>query len=450
MSEHKAASRSYKRIGTRIYPVRTVAYWIFAGAVCATSLHFNGELTLQVLVFTAVALAYPHLAYQWYRQRGMRRQSEFLILLTDMFLIGWIDALLYFSPIVALIPLVINSASNLATAGKRLFFQGLLSYLVGALLFGAINSFAFRMDYAPIALLLSGVYLILGTHYIGFLASVQGNIIRKSRAQLLDQKQTIEKSSRALTASLNYARRIQEAILPFEDRIEACFGHENFFIFYRPLHIVSGDFYWIEQPSQDSVVVVVADCTGHGVPGAFMSLIGSKILDEVVLQKQIISPEQILEELHTEIRRVLKQEQSKNQDGMEAVVLTLDLKAEKASFSGAMNTLYYAHQGAFYEVRGSRKWLGGHTLLPGRQFELHENIPLKSTFYLCSDGFQDQFGGSENRKFNRKRFRQTLKNLQGLPMKVQENHLSTLFNQWKEEGRERQTDDVTIMGIRFD
>lgn len=443
------APKSAHRIGTRIYPVRTVAYLLFAISVAATSLHFYERLIPQAITFVSVALLYPHLAYQVYRRTGQHRRVEFHILTFDMFLIAWIAAQFYFSPIVSLVPVAVNSASNLATGGLRLFLRGLGAFLVGCLLFGALNSFEFRMAYSDWALLMSGLYMVMGTHYIGFLANVQGIMIRKSRAKILDQKQTIERSNRSLTSSINYARRIQEAILPFEDRIRECFGAGNFFILYRPLHIVSGDFYWLERLDENRIIVVVADCTGHGVPGAFMSLIGSKILDEVVLQRRVWQPDQILENLNQEIRRILRQDHNGNQDGMEAVVLSLDLEGKSVAFSGAMNSLYYVHEGVFHEIRGSRKWLGGDTLLKDKTFACHEGLPLDSTFYLCSDGFQDQFGGEKRRKFTRRRFRQTLRELTSLPLTEQGERLRKIHESWKEAGGERQTDDITVMGFRL-
>ncbi|MEM6298431.1 MAG: SpoIIE family protein phosphatase [Bacteroidota bacterium] len=440
-------NKKKRRIGGRIYPVRTFAYVLFTISALATSFHFYDRLTVQAIIFTGVALTYPHLAFLFYRKTGERRQVEFQILLADMVLIGWIAAQFHFSPIVAAIPFVVNSSANFATAGLRVFLQGLVAFALSCLVFGALNGFVFDNTYATTALAMSGLYLFLGTHYLGFLANVQGVNVRKSRAQIMEQKQVIEQSNRSLTSSINYARRIQEAILPFEDRIQGCFGKENFFVFYRPLHIVSGDFYWLEQLEDGKIIVVVADCTGHGVPGAFMSLIGSKILDDVVLQRGITQPNQILEQLDQEIRRILHQNHNENRDGMEAVVMSIS--PENVAFSGAMNALYYSHKGEFHEVRGSRRWLGGYSFLTKKQFELHENLPPEATFYLCSDGFQDQFGSEQRRKFTRRRLRETLKELSNLSLPEQGKQLEHIHETWKNAGQERQTDDVTIMGFRL-
>lgn len=290
-----------RRIGKAIYPVRVIGYFLATGAVLSNQFFFDEALTPHLITFICVMLIHPHLTYQVYRWAGSKRIIEFHILTFDMFLIGWVSALLHFSPVMAMPFMVTNSATNYSVSGVNLLLRGFVAYVIGCVFFGFWTDFRVETYHELEMTIPSLMYLFLGTHYIGFLAYHRGLKFRKSRQEVLKQNQIIAESSISIIASINYAQRIQQAVLPFSERLDEYFGAKNYFILYHPKDIVAGDFYWVESPRKNLVITVVADCTGHGVSGAFMSLIGTKILDDVVMQRKIYQPDKILENLDTEI-----------------------------------------------------------------------------------------------------------------------------------------------------
>ncbi|MFY7786707.1 MAG: hypothetical protein ACOVQA_02430, partial [Thermoflexibacteraceae bacterium] len=153
------------------------------------------------------------------------------------------------------------------------------------------------------------------------------------------QKHEIEATHKNITASIAYAKRIQQAMLPLDTKIASLVGADNFFILFRPRDVVSGDFYWFNEVG-DSIVMAVADCTGHGVPGAFMSMIGNQLLYEIVVQQSVVMPDKILHLLHTEIRRVLKQNETQSRDGMDIAIITWDMVQHTIFYAGAMNSMF--------------------------------------------------------------------------------------------------------------
>lgn len=278
----------------------------------------------------------------------------------------------------------------------------------------------------------------------------------------------LQKKNEDLTDSINYAKRIQHAMLPFPERISQSLP--DYFIFFKPKDIVSGDFYWFQDISIESydlgmerdnaekitkekkIVIAVADCTGHGVPGAFMSMIGNELLNQIVNVHKITSPDLILNQLHKGIRKALQQGETENRDGMDISVVTLT--DSKLEYAGAMNPLYYVQNQEFHEIKADKRSIGGRQGEEERIFTKH-TISLsqptknqqKTTIYLCSDGFQDQFGGEHGKKFMVKRFRELLSQVAHLSMDEQKERLDNTFNSWK--GDEAQVDDVLIFGMRL-
>lgn len=311
------------------------------------------------------------------------------------------------------------------------------------------------------------------------------------------QKRLIEESHKSITSSISYAKRIQDSMLPLTEKIVQYLGKDNFFILNKPRDVVSGDFYWFHTFNNEQVIVnnvittidsqisvlAVADCTGHGVPGAFMSMIGSQMLDEIVIQNYIVSPEKILGKLHKEVRRILKQETTDSRDGMDIaiVVLSADLQEKENKNSPKFNTLAYAGaMNAAYLVKipnldplqidknevqnreimtlqATKFPIGGHQSSQEieRVFkkqildlqELRENYTL--LLYLPSDGYQDQFGGINNHKFMVRRFRELLTAIADLPLQAQQQELKTTIESFMDEGKEKQIDDILVFGIKL-
>jgi serine phosphatase RsbU (regulator of sigma subunit) len=300
----------------------------------------------------------------------------------------------------------------------------------------------------------------------------------------------IEKKNEDITASINAALRIQNAMLPVPARFESAFGKENYFVLFKPRDIVSGDFYFLEEATfplleggggGEKIVLVCADCTGHGVPGAFMSMIGNQILTEIVGKEQITEPDKILNLLNKEINKVLKQNENQGREGMDVAVVTFTKKTnlvgfgnpqgfDKVEYAGAMNPIYYVQNGELKEIKADKKPIGGIQEESERIFTKHEiqlainneqlsieqppqtisnqSKQFQTILYLCSDGFQDQFGGAQGKKFMVKRFRELLFSIHHLPMHEQKQILDNTIEQWMAEGNEKQIDDILVMGMR--
>jgi serine phosphatase RsbU (regulator of sigma subunit) len=274
---------------------------------------------------------------------------------------------------------------------------------------------------------------------------VQSMQLEEQKKQIEHQKAEIELKSQNLSNSINYARKIQKALLPLQDRIEKNFA--EMFVFFRPRDVVSGDFYWFARIAE-KIIVVGADCTGHGVPGAFMSMIGISMLTQIVKEKGMTNPEEILSDLHTNIRVTLRQKHSDSRDGMEAAVCVFDKKTKILTYAGAMSPIYLCQNGTLEEIKADRYPIGGSQNEEFLEFTKHTfDVSQPTAFYVFSDGFKDQFGGTENKKFLNKRFREMLQEIQPLPMKEQEKIIGDRFDTWK--GDNFQIDDVLVIGVRI-
>ena len=273
--------------------------------------------------------------------------------------------------------------------------------------------------------------------------------------QILEgQAVEIQKKNKAVTDSINYAKRLQEAVMPEEQILKENFP--NHFIFFKPKDIVSGDFFWYGEvdsswdfdESNKIKIIIAADCTGHGVPGAFMTLLGHNFLHMIVNIQEVIDPEQILYKLDQLVIETLKQSESgRMKDGMDISVLTVDENKKSISFSGAGNPLFYIRDGELVEIKGSNFGIGG--VLRKEKVFLPHKIEYQEgdIFYIFSDGFSDQIGGPDGRKFYKRRLKELLLENHHKPIKEQEEILNNSFEEWK--GDKKQIDDVLVMGIKF-
>lgn len=262
--------------------------------------------------------------------------------------------------------------------------------------------------------------------------------------QVESQKTLIQRKNENITASINYAQRIQQAILPDVEKLKA--QYPDFFILFMPRDIVSGDFYWHYAAPQGDYFAVV-DCTGHGVPGAFMSLLGFQALQQVMERNAEQSPGEVLFMLNTLILKVLQSKKGKMRDGMDMAILYCT--AKEVQYAGAKNPLYYLGQGEeeMKIIKADRHPIG-ESRFANDTFQTHR-IPLladKNTwFYLFSDGFVDQFGGAAGRKFLGKRFRKLLVEAHSQDGQAQQYLLEDTFRKW--QGHEAQVDDVLVLGL---
>jgi serine phosphatase RsbU (regulator of sigma subunit) len=259
------------------------------------------------------------------------------------------------------------------------------------------------------------------------------------------QKVDLVKKNENIVASITYARRIQAAILPLHEEIGKVL--KDFFIYYKPRDIVSGDFYWFANLGNNKCLMVAADCTGHGVPGALMSMIGVNLLNEIVYLRDIYSPDKILTQINIEINRVLQQSITENRDGMDIAICLIDFDNKVAEYSGAMNPLYYVQNDQLHEIKATRMGIGGIQLRHDLQFELHTiDISKPTMLYLASDGYADQIGGKEDKKFMSRKFKELLFSIHHLYPEMQKENLNLTLLEWI--GLKPQIDDIMVIGIK--
>lgn len=271
-------------------------------------------------------------------------------------------------------------------------------------------------------------------------------IYRLRHVELKQAYDIIDEKNKDITASINYASRIQHAMLTDPSEIKEL--DNKCFILHLPKDIVSGDFYWFNK-SGDKVVVVAADCTGHGVPGALMSMLGISFLEEIVNNRKTEDTGIILDELKKEILRALSQKKScqEAKDGMDISICSIDFRKKQIQYSGAFNNLYLVRNGELSEFKADRMPIGTSAFL-NRNFASQEiQFAKGDIIYMFSDGYADQFGGSENKKFKYPTFKKLLLEVHKLPVNKQKNMLEKRFNLWK--GNLVQTDDVLIIGLRL-
>ncbi len=279
-----------------------------------------------------------------------------------------------------------------------------------------------------------------------------GENIETATEQIQKQKAEIAERNQKITDSIRYAESIQKALLPKTEAIAE--GLPQHFIFLKPKDIVSGDFYWYGQ-TPEKVFLVAADCTGHGVPGALMSMIGNSFFNHIINEKRIYEPSEILENLHQGIIQTLNQEQMENDDGMDLVLCVFDRSAksphfENIAFAGAKNALITVSNGQATEHKGSRKKIGGISRKKDIFFET-VMIPIQQemSIYLFSDGFEDQFGNMPKEKYGRERLKELFVRISPMNMIEQRTEVQQSFENWVGEGQHAQLDDVLVMGLKI-
>ncbi|WP_375560111.1 SpoIIE family protein phosphatase [Bernardetia sp. OM2101] len=263
----------------------------------------------------------------------------------------------------------------------------------------------------------------------------------KSYQQIEEQSKAISIQNNNITSSINYASRIQKAMLPPVEDIK------NAFVLWLPRDVVSGDFYWFAE-IENKICIAAVDCTGHGVPGAFMSMIGNDMLNNIVLEKRITNPAEILTHLHEQVSTALRQSETQNRDGMDMTLCVYDPITKELQFAGAKNPLYYIQKGELKDIAGSKFPIGGKW---GNERErTYENHTLKidkeTTIFLCTDGYQDQFGGDKGKKLMKKKMKSLFVEIAELEDIKQKEKLENYFFKWKKE--EEQVDDVLVMGFK--
>ena len=268
--------------------------------------------------------------------------------------------------------------------------------------------------------------------------------------EVIEQKSVIEHKNLEITDSIKYAKNIQEALLPNLKEVNQLF--ENCFVLYMPKDIVSGDFYWFAKNGNTHFIAAV-DCTGHGVPGAFMSIVGNTLLNEIVNEKNILVPGDILLELHKGVKIALNQNamEFERRDGMDITLCAFNIETNEVQYSGANRPLWIYRKNKNYEleiIKSSKFPIGGIELEDKRIYENHIiTVDKGDCLYLFTDGFADQFGGPKGKKYMISNLQKTILQNINLPMNKQKVELSNSFMNWKQDNE--QVDDVLVIGIKI-
>ena len=296
------------------------------------------------------------------------------------------------------------------------------------------------------------VFIVLALVY---LAVLQFWVLLRTRKHLAElkgayseietQRAELQLRNKDLTDSLNYARRIQAALLPAEHHIRKIFP--RYFIYYRPKHIVSGDFYWFSERN-GKYFIAAADCTGHGVPGALMSMIGLELIQKIINELKVDDSDQILITMNKELESAFFREESGKaliRDGIEMSICVIDRKTREMEFSGAFLPVYIVRDDKLIEIKGDKKNVVQSFAMVSfskSTFRLQKGDML----YLFSDGYADQFGGPENKKFMYRRLRHILLTISKYPLSDQERILDETIKSWMDDGD--QIDDMMILGVK--
>ena len=281
----------------------------------------------------------------------------------------------------------------------------------------------------------------------GNIISIGTDITDKKKVELLMEQKNLSilEKNEEINDSLNYAKRLQEVILPSELKYSE--GFSDAFLLYKPKDVVSGDFHWYHE-TEEVITVAVIDCTGHGVPGALLSVVGNSLLRNIVVKEGVVRPDQVLERLDKEfLMSMSKDGELVARDGMDLSFITVYKQKEELHFSGAFRPLIQLRNGELNEFLGSRFPIGFYD--DDRKLFDNNVIQLKKgdRYFMFTDGYADQFGGPSNKKLKKTQLKEMLLNSSDLPMVEQRDLLNYHFQNWKQ--KEPQTDDVLIIGIEY-
>jgi len=295
------------------------------------------------------------------------------------------------------------------------------------------------------ALIVSFVWLISKLHSRELLRTRR--MLHELESELAETRaklSVLEYKTQNIADSLVYAKHIQDALLPHESFLKENF--REYFIFYQPRDIVSGDFYWFGRVN-GKIYIISADCTGHGVPGALLSIIGQNLLNQIIGNGVVDNPSEILEYLDKSARKVYtRKDDAYIKDGMDIGICAIDMDSRRLEFSGAFSSVYIVRDDKLTEIRGNKFILG---MKPeGASYSCQESaLAGNDVIYFFTDGYADQFGGPENKKFMYRRFRYLLTTINRLSLPEQKVILHDTFLSWK--GNNEQVDDILVIGVRI-
>lgn len=269
---------------------------------------------------------------------------------------------------------------------------------------------------------------------------------KKAEKELEEKNKSLQQKNEDIIDSIQYARKIQDAILPNVEKLSESLA--DAFVLYLPKDVVSGDFYFYYKKG-NKLFIAAVDCTGHGVPGALMSVVGNSILKDVIVKRGIESPSEILKILDFDVNNLLQKEDTYDvmSDGMDVALIVIDTEKKQLTFSGAMRPLWLVRNEELIEIKGDRFPIGYFYGVEKSFSDTVINLKDSDQLYLFSDGYADQFGGEKNKKFNKKKLRELLISIQGMKGEDQEGFLEYALKNWRQEIE--QTDDVLLIGLKI-
>ncbi len=293
--------------------------------------------------------------------------------------------------------------------------------------------------------ILSGIGLIVV--FIAYLLYRRNKLKQDSNKKLQAQNRIILEKTHEIEQSIKYAKGIQTTFLPEKEVLDELLPDN--FIYFQPKDIVSGDFYWFKASAdKKKILIACADCTGHGVPGALMSMVGINILQQIFSNHKSIAPASILKNLNNEIKHSLKQntEQNKQRDGMDISLVCFDLETNKLLYSGANRSLFLIKNGELMEIKPNKCAIGGYTEYNAEFEQTEISLDKGDMFVMSTDGYADQFGGKEGKKFMTRNFKSLVQSIHKLNKSEQYYQIRNTFDQWR--GGFDQVDDVCVIGVK--
>ena len=314
----------------------------------------------------------------------------------------------------------------------------------GTLITFTVGIFSIFMIRSRYRLIYNDIRIRLELEYSNKVIEQKHIEVLAQKVEIQNQKDALEHKNREITDSINYAKNIQVALLPSEEKFNSFF--KDSFVLFKPKDIVSGDFYWLFE-SGDFVFYVTADCTGHGVPGGFMTMLGLSFLEDIIVQQNTHSPDEVLNRMRERIITALNQsgKSGQNKDGMDITICCLNQKSNLLSFASANNDLYFIRKGQLSIFKGDRQPCGQHIIQKPFTLQSIELAP-GDAIYTFTDGYADQFGGPDGKKFRYKQFENILLEIAAKPASEQKQILNQKIEDWKGTTHE-QVDDICVIGV---
>jgi len=427
-------------------------------------------------ILLGTCLVYPHVTF-WiqYLKTGFNEQHEQYCMLFDVGICGLFGNMIAIFSAPCLLYCLLTTTNIMLAHGTKAFLLGVALAVFNFVWGGLWIGFYFFQPVSFELTSISGLLTLLYPVYLASVVHIRTKMLKNSKIKLREQKEIMQEMNEELnqlneelsttietvshqkteiqkqhfdiTQSIQYAKQIQEAFMPSLEYIAHNLPHS--FILYRPRDVVSGDFYFIHKHA-GKVFVAVVDCTGHGIPGAFMSFLGNDLLTEIIVNRNTLEPDQVLNKMNKGIRRVLRQAETNNRDGMDISLVVIDQQAQTLQYAGARNPLIYIQNKQLYTIKADIKSIGGEQREENKVFTNHNiDMRLPTTLYLFSDGYQDQFGGKARKKFMITILRKKLFEVYQKPLFEQREILNQTIEQWMIDGNERQTDDILLIGIKI-